>query len=363
MEKLRISDNNRFLVTQEGEPFFYLGDTAWELFHRLDIDDTRMYLRDRAVKGFTVIQAVVLAEHNGLTVPNANGDLPLLNLDPTKPNEPYFDHVDAVVRMAEDLGLYVGMLPTWGDKWYKKWGSGPVVFTPENAFIYGSWLGNRYAQAPIIWILGGDRPVESEQHQEIIGEMARGIHEGDGTQHLISYHPAGGHSSSDYWHNAAWLDFNMLQSGHSRNKENYQVIQSDYNRLPIKPCIDAEPAYEDHPSGFDLNNGYLDDYDVRKGLYWALFSGACGHTYGCHDIWQFWQEGRRAATFARTTWKKALDLPGSGQVQHARFLLESRPFLQRIPDQDLIMSDAGTGTHYVVATRDLEGSYAMIYLP
>ena len=51
--------------------------------------------------------------------------------------------------------------------------------------------------------------------------------------------------------------------------------------------MDAEPGYEDHPAGFDKKNGYLDDHDVRKSAYWALFAGAHGHTYGCHDIWQF----------------------------------------------------------------------------
>lgn len=363
MRKLRVSGNHRFLVYEDGEPFFYLGDTAWELFHRLDREDAALLLRDRAAKRFTVIQAVVLAEYEGLTVPNAYGHLPLLDDDPTRPNEAYFEHVDAIVAQAEALGLTIGMLPTWGDKWNKKWGVGPEIFTPANALTYGRWLGARYAEAPIIWILGGDRPVESDLHREIIRAMAQGLDEGDGGAHLMSFHPNGGRTSSEWWQNEDWLDFNMLQSGHTRNRDNYTMIAADYARTPVKPCIDAEPGYEDHPSAFDLNNGYLDDYDVRKALYWSLFSGACGHTYGCHDIWQMWQEGRKPATFTRTPWKKALHLPGSGQVQHARALLESRPFLTRIPDQSLIVSDPGTGTHHVVATRDTDGSYAMLYLP
>ncbi len=363
MRKLRVSDNHRFLVYEDGEPFFYLGDTAWELFHRLDREDAALLLQDRAAKRFTVIQAVVLAEYEGLTVPNAYGHLPLLDNDPTRPNEAYFEHVDAIVAQAEALGLTIGMLPTWGDKWNKKWGVGPEIFTPANALTYGRWLGARYAEAPIIWILGGDRPVESDLHREVVRAMAQGLDEGDGGAHLMSFHPNGGRTSSEWWQNEDWLDFNMLQSGHARNRDNYTMIAADYARTPVKPCIDAEPGYEDHPSAFDLNNGYLDDYDVRKALYWSLFSGACGHTYGCHDIWQMWQEGRKPATFTRTPWKKALHLPGSGQVQHARALLESRPFLTRIPDQSLIVSDPGTGTHHVVATRDTAGSYAMLYLP
>lgn len=45
------------------EPFFYLGDTAWELFHRLDDKEAEMYLRNRQAKGFNSVMVVVLAEH------------------------------------------------------------------------------------------------------------------------------------------------------------------------------------------------------------------------------------------------------------------------------------------------------------
>src|SRR4051812_21165066 len=87
--KLEVGPDHRHLVKGDGTPFFYLGDTAWELFHRSDRDDAELYLKDRAAKGFTVIHAVVLAEFDGLTVPNAYGHLPLKDEDPTKPVEDY----------------------------------------------------------------------------------------------------------------------------------------------------------------------------------------------------------------------------------------------------------------------------------
>src|SRR5437667_12229055 len=119
---LKVSDNHRYLVDANGQPFFYLADTAWELFHRPDKQDADLYLRTRAAQRFTVIQAVVLAEYAGLTEPTPEGHRPLTDNDPTKPVEAYFRHVDWVVNRAKELGLVVGMLPTWGDKWNKKWG-------------------------------------------------------------------------------------------------------------------------------------------------------------------------------------------------------------------------------------------------
>jgi hypothetical protein len=212
---LRVSDNSRFLVHEDGTPFFYLGDTAWELFHRAAIDEARTYLEDRARKRFTVIQAVVLAELDGLHTPSACGELPLVDDDPDRPNEAYFAHVDAVVRIARDLGLFIGMLPTWGDKWHKKWGVGPVIFTPDNARRYGAFLGERYRDEPIIWILGGDRNPDEPVHVETIRAMAAGLASGDNDGHLMTFHPQGGASSSRWFHDEPWLDFNMLQSGQS----------------------------------------------------------------------------------------------------------------------------------------------------
>jgi hypothetical protein len=180
LPRLKVSDNKRFLVTQDDKPFFYLGDTAWELFHRLNREEADTYLKNRAERGYTVIQAVVLAELKGLTDPNPYGRVPLVDNDPTKPNEEYFKHVDYIVEKANSLGIYIGMLPTWGDKWNKKWGNGPEIFSPQNAEQYGEWLGRRYKDKGIIWILGGDRPVESDQHKAINQAMAKGLRKGDG---------------------------------------------------------------------------------------------------------------------------------------------------------------------------------------
>jgi len=363
--RLKVSENKRFLVYEDGRPFFYLGDTAWELFHRLDREEAERYLKDRAAKGFTVIEAVVLAEFGGLTEPNRYGHLPLKDKDPTQPLEPYFADVDWVVNKAASLGLFIGLLPTWGDKVNKKWGQGPEIFTPETARIYGEWLGRRYKNAPIIWILGGDRPIETERHHLVYRAMAEGLRAGDGGTHLITYHPMGGHSSSEYVNDEPWLDFHQIQSGHShRNKENYTMLARDLAKTPPRPVMDGEPCYEDHPVRSDkTKKQWFDDSDVRKLCYWGLFAGAHGHTYGCHPIWQFWDGKSKPCADPRRSWMEALSLPGAAQVGYARRLIESRPFLTRIPDQSLIASSNPGGAAHLQATRDSEGSYAMIYTP
>lgn len=361
---LEVSEDGRHLVHPDGTPFFWLGDTAWELFHRLDREEATTYLDDRAEKGFTVIQAVVLAELDGLNTPNPYGETPLEDNDPTDPNEAYFEHVDFIINQAEERGLYVGLLPTWGDKFNKKWGTGPEIFTPENARAYGRFLGERYRDAPVIWILGGDRNPENDEHEAIIRAMAEGLRAGDGGRHLMTYHPQGLSQSWQWFHEDEWLDFNMFQSGHdSFDRPNYRTTREGYLLHPTKPVIDGEPRYEDHPVNWEPKYGWFDAFDVRQAAYWSVLSGAFGHTYGNHNIWQMWDEDREPVNHARTPWHEAIDHVGATQMGYLRQLFLSRPFLDLVPDQSMLAEAADTGAAHQRAARDENGRFLMVYTP
>ena len=372
---LKVSDNKRFLVEESGKPFFYLGDTMWELFHRLNREDADKILKDRAEKQFTVVQAVAVAELEGHTDPNAYGHLPFIDQDPTRldlrANEDYWDHVDYIVKKANSLGIYVGFLPTWGRFWHDTNQGRKPIFTRENAETYGEFLGKRYKDAGIIWILGGDRSIDSDEQKEIIRAMARGLRKGDGGAHLRTFHPPGGSGSSKWFHDDEWLDFNMRQNGHVVEfTGRYDKTREDYDRSPIKPVMDGEPIYEDHPVSFNAKSlGHSIAADVRRPLYWNLFTGAFGHTYGHHSVWQMWSPGKNPINNPLMPWFEAIKQPGAGQMQYGRKLIESRPFLTRIPDDSAIVTSSvptsvpGAGSRKFVATRDESGSYAMVYAP
>lgn len=364
---LKVADNNRYLEYEDGSPFFYLGDTAWELFHRLDLEEAKYYLRNRADKGFTVIQAAALAELGGTDVPNANGDLPLLNKDPTTANEDYFRHVDEVVNYAGEIGLIVGMLPTWGSFW-KLDGRKTAIFTPENAFLYGRFIGERYRDSAIIWIFGGDQNIENEQERAIIEAMSLGVKEGDGGKNLMTFHPRGPGRSAEFFHKAEWMDFNMCQTSHgARDHDTGIFIDHDYVLEPPKPTIDGEPRYETMPVGFYYREisrlDRFDDYDIRQAAYWALLSGACGHTYGNNNIWQMWTPDREPKIWANIHWRESLDHPGAFQMGYMRRLFESHPFQELIPDQSMILDGPGNGGAKIRAARSGNGSFAFIYSP
>jgi len=373
-ESIHVSENQHFLVDQDGKPFFYLGDTAWELFHRLRREEAEEYLKFRAKQGFTVIQAVAIAEFNGIKTPNAYGFLPFRNEDPTQmstgpgENDDYWDHVDWVIRKANECGLYVGLLPTWGRYWHD--GNNPP-FNPRNARIYGKWIGERYKDAKVIWILGGDRNPENDEQRATVRAMAEGIREGDGHRHLMTYHPGGSWGSANFFHGEEWIDFNMRQNGHNHWYEVYRKTQEDYQRTPTRPVMDGEPIYEDHPVAFDAKHrGHSVAADCRRALYWDLFNGAFGHTYGHHSIWQFYDEGRNPVNNPLMTWQEAIHQPGAEQMRHAKKLILSLPYLTRIPATDKVLVDQkiptawpGEGIYHFAATMDSEGSYLMVYAP
>lgn len=371
-DRLRVSADGRFLAHANGQLFFWLGDTAWELFHRLTGEQIRYYLDNRAAKGFTVIQAVVLAEMEGLKTPNRYGHVPFHGLDPKRPGEAYFRLVDSTIGWAMERGLYVGLLPTWGDKVTQLWGAGPVVFDSANAFVYGKWIGDRYKNNPnVIWVLGGDRPAMQDQRdwRPVWRQMARGIRAGAGKDVLIAYHPSGGSSSSQWLHTEDWLDINMFQSGHGGGHDvaTWEFVRKDRSLVPAKPTLDAEPNYEDHPVNpwpeWDPKNGYFRDYDVRKQLYRSVFAGACGVTYGHHAVWQFMGDREAAINYPDRGWVNALDRPGAFQAGLLAGLMKRIGNEARVPDNALLLNNEAAGAGHMEAFRNPAGTLVALYLP
>jgi hypothetical protein len=82
-----------------------------------------------------------------------------------------------------------------------------------------------------------------------------------------------------------------------------------------------------------------------------------------------WSPGKSPINNPLMPWSDAINQPGAAQMQHGRALIESRPFLTRIPDDTLIVTDRvptsvpGAGRYHFAATRDAEGTYAMVCAP
>jgi hypothetical protein len=371
---MAVAPGGHLLQYHDGTPFFWLGDTAWNLFQRLSREEAERYLENRRAKGFNVIQAVAF---HGSGEKNFYGASALIERDAgrpditpgndfSKPGEyDYWDHIDWVVDLAARKGLYIGMLPVWGSSVKTK------ALNPQNVESYARFLAARYKDRPnLFWILGGDIPGDTE-----IGvwrALGKTLKAAD-PNHLMTFHPFGRTQSSTWFHTEPWLDFNMFQSGHrqygqdttpgAKEEANWLYVREDYARYPDKPTLDGEPSYENIPRGLhDPQFGYWTDKEVRRYAYWSVFAGACGHTYGNNAVMQFRKPGPGRGAFAvRNYWNEGMDEPGAGQMQYLKNLMLSRPYLERVPDQSLIAGANGTRDDYITATRGNSYIFAYTY--
>ncbi len=395
MSKLEVHSNQHLLTDETGRPFFWLGDTAWEMIHRLDRDHVTKYLDARQKQGFNVVQTVLLAEFDGLNTPNAYGHTPLTDNDPTYPkvqpgdNNDFWDHVDYVVDAAASRGLRVALLPTWGE-WVTPRFSKPAIFqTPVQGYGYGRFLGERYRdRVNIIWILGGDRPGDEAPHGRAVWQaMAEGIADGtngestqDGKANwsttLISYHSMT--SSSKWFHQEPWIDFHMWGTYHGSKDwaRSFEIAKRDFDLPSPKPTLNAEPPYEEHPRDYDPKNGWFEEYEIRRAAWWSVMSGTLGHTYGAHPIWQFY-DGKPVpqskvpvpnVAKPRLTWEQALDLPVANQMRHLRALFESVDHASFKPDTSWIklQSNRDESSPPIEPNRIAGGigsNYGLVYVP
>jgi hypothetical protein len=276
----------------------------------------------------------------------------------------YWDHLDYIVKRAAEKGLYVALVPVWGSVVKS------AKVSAAKAKVYATFLAERYKASPnVVWMNGGDiKGTDSFGVWATIGATLRVKDPG----HLITFHPRGRASSSFWFQEQAWLDFNSVQSGHrsyaqdtSRGdphygEDNWKYIQADYKKTPVRPVLDAEPSYEQIPYGLhDTLLPRWTDKDVRRYGYWSVFAGACGYTYGDNSVMQFLKPtDKKSAYGAKVPWYQAIHDPGAGQMGWLKKLLLSRPYFERVPDESLI---AGQGERYDYLAATRGKGYAFIY--
>lgn len=371
LPQLKVSKNQHYFVTGDEKPFFWLGDTGWLTFGKLDRAGVDKYFKDRKEKGFNVVQVMVL---HTLNVTNVYGDMALMNEDVSKPlitagnnfknpaEYDYWDHVDYTLDVAQKNGIYVAMVPVWGTNVSK----GNKV-SKEQATEYAKFLANRYKnRTNIIWLNGGD--THGNEFTDIWNAIGSTLKTNNPDQ-LVTFHPFGRTDSSENYHNAAWLDFNMFQSGHRRydqdtlknsfKEDNYKFVQRDLTLKPTKPTLDGEPSYEGIPHGLhDTLQPKWTDNDVRRYGYWSVFAGAAGYTYGHSAVMQMFRKGDKPAYGNKELWTNAINAPGAKQMVYIKKLMLDFPYLERVPDQSLI-ANQGEKYDYQIATRGT--NYALIY--
>ena len=333
---IRVSENQRYFIDQNGNPVFWLGTTQWQIFREYTLDEVRTTLERIKGNGFVFVQAMLMGVGDG-TKPNVYGEKPWINNDPLTPNEAYFKNVDSVIRIARENNLVFSV--TLYHQRYRNY------ITLKNARAWAKWLAQRYKDVPnIVWSM---TPEAKQEFVPVLRELAAGLHEGDGGCHLITFKPDPAPYSSSFIHNEDWLDFNSMQTWNGV-KLIYPMVTNDYNLKPVKPVLMAEGAYEAGSEyGFDVTPLW-----IRRQAYYSYLAGA-HHTYGHNDSWR-----------VLPTWKKALDAPGARQMGVLRkIFLDRKEWWYLVPDQSIFASGGQTGGDVLnLAARHKDGEWIMVYL-
>ena len=333
---VKVSENSRYFVDQNGNPVFWLGTTQWQIFREYTLEEAGTILEKTRNNGFVFVQAMLMGVGDG-TQPNVHGQKPWINNDPLTPNEAYFKNVDSVIGIARENNLIISV--TLYHQRYRKY------ITIKNARTWAKWLAQRYRDVPnIVWSM---TPEAKEEFVPILSELAAGLHEGDEGYHLITFKPDPAPYSSSFIHNENWLDFNSMQTWNGV-KLIYPMVTKDYNLKPVKPVLMAEGAYEAGSEyGFEVTPLW-----VRRQAYYSYMAGA-HHTYGHNDSWR-----------VLPTWKKALDAPGARQMGILKkIFLARKEWWYLVPDQSIFASGGQTSGRVLnLAARHKDGKWIMVYL-
>lgn len=367
---VRVSASRHHLIHADGEPFFWLGDTAWNGPLKSDERDWATYLSDRQQKGFNVIQFVA-TQWIGATG-DAEGRPAYQGQDKIRIEPAFFQRMDQRVDTINDSGMIAAPVLAWAAAWSAE----STHLNPGNTLsdeqmtLLIRYLVSRYGAHQVVWILAGDGIYEGEEAERWrqIGCAAL-----NRTRHLATMHPAGKLWAAPDFRHEPWFNFNGYQSGHWNDDDSARWINEgppskDWATQPVCPHINLEPCYEDHVAF--TSGRVIDAHDVRRACYWSLLaSPPAGITYGAHGVWS-WETtpavplNHPHAGIARP-WHEAMHLPGSRCMSHLKAIFSSLDWWRLYPNRDLLSDQPGRAfpARFIAAACSETHDLAVIYSP
>ena len=409
---LKVHSSGRYLIHDNGTPFYWLGDTAWNAPVRAANAPSggaplewENYVNARKAKGFTVIQIALPVDYmdnkkDGVQPQDVNGQTPFTQLTGTGrtcatelPNQcsqwnpAFWGNFEQKVRYANAQGLAV-LVVGMAERIHEKNTNGTDPAYPNNSdlLVYARNVVARLGGHFVMYSPGFDRFPGGAGCTTAPGDMtcridAVGTHiESISPRHLVTNHFAG---SMDVtlmapFINETWYDFQLYQSGQGCN------ATSEANQLNLvtnrprtmalylydlttsggahKPVVNGEAIYD----GARCASGWtthFTPYRSRQAGYLSMTSGAAGYTLGVIGVYDWGLNG--------TSWSTGEARPSGGQMQILCRAFRGLPAWQQlVPDHNLIANkvDPSTGLPWtdpltMTVARDANNQFAVAYLP
>lgn len=235
---------------QDGTPAFLFGDTHWRLFcskdeKRLNRQTVRHYLDVRAAQKFNYVHADVLGYVAKPSALNEGGPAFLAQGQRT-PNPAYFQEVDARLRYANERGITIGLIFSWGqgDVSWK-------TFADDDARLrYARYLTARYAAFDVVLIVSGEWQFMKER-KDLFLKLGDATRAADPHGRMIAIHPGPGIESNGDLAAAPWMSFGEYLQAYQvgPNKEASDADRDKLRRYVLgfrkngKPVVNSEYAY------------------------------------------------------------------------------------------------------------------------
>jgi len=355
-------DKTHLVNTVTNKPVFMVAEQGFTLDGNLSDSDLETYLSDRASRGFNLIWMSVVDNVYSANPPyDSQGNAPFGGSPFTHMQEPYFTHLDYVLRRMAAYGISALLGPAFagydcGDD--GGWSPRMAAASDASMTAYGAYLGNRYKSYPnIIWMIGGDANFScgGATLQARLNDIATGIKSVD-SNHLMTAENIRGQSSLDVWSGYSWLDLNGLYNVPS---DIPAAANANYTRSDFLPEFMMEDYCEGEHSMTALG--------VRTEGYWAVLSGAyLGRDFCNNAIWSF---GDSYDTMG-ATWQSQLSSAGSVSQEWMGKLFSSREHWKMVPDINHTVVTAGYGslgtwpqTTLTTTARSSDGQTIIAYIP
>jgi hypothetical protein len=368
---VRVSRDGHYLQHEDGTPFFWLSDTAWNGALRSIPEEWHYYVRDRAQQRFSVVQWVA-TQWRAAPDGDVMKELAFTGTNRIEINPRFFQRLDGKADALNRAGLLNAPVLLWAV------GSGsnprvdPGFALPEDqAILLARYMVARWGANQVAWVLGGDcdyRGPKAERWKRI----GRAVF-GDSPNAPVLLHPGGMQWYLDDFRSEKWLNVIGYQSGHGDDDRTLRWIfngppSTDWKEEPYRPFINLEPPYENHLA-YQSRRPHLPEH-VRRAIYWSLLNApTAGVSYGGHGVWG-WDDGTGPPTDhpgsgTPLPWREALEMPAANQMTHLASFFNSIEFwrlrpapgiLARQPDND------SAGLH-IAAARSEDGDLMVIYAP
>jgi hypothetical protein len=366
-----ISHDGHYLIHEDGTPFFWLADTAWNAALLGSLSDLVLYTDQRVRQQFTAVQWVATqwraSPHGDAEKHTAFNGKESISINPE-----FFQRMDDRIEAFDRAGLLSAPVMLWAIAGGSNPAVNPGYSLPEDqAILLGKYMVARWGAHNVLWILAGDGDYRGK-NADRWKRIGRGIF-GDQPHAPVTLHPGGMQWVLNDFKDEAWYDFVGYQSGHGDDENTLRWLSSgppatEWNQGAARPIINLEAPYENHIA-YQSRKPISPD-QVRRAVYWSLLvAPTAGVTYGGHGVWG-WDDGTKAPTDHPGTgiplpWQKALTMPGAEQMTHVANLFNSIPFWRLRPAPELLTIQPGKGSaaSFIAAAASEDGDIDVIYTP